>query len=134
MAELVIPRAIVNAMLEHAARELPLECCGILGGAEAGVRSIFPLTNIERSPTRYLADSRELVRAVRSLRDRGEEIVAIYHSHPSSPPFPSRTDLAENHYGDLPRIIISFWEAAPRIEAWTLLEHSYEPSPWRVLE
>ena len=42
---------------------------------------------------------RDLIEAHIALRERGAEILAIYHSHPRWEAVPSKTDLAENHYG-----------------------------------
>jgi proteasome lid subunit RPN8/RPN11 len=48
-----------------------------------------------------------LTRAFLDLRSRGLAIVAIYHFVPGTAAVPSPTDLRENYYGDLPRVIVS---------------------------
>ena len=50
----------------------------------------------EAPTTRYRPDPRDLVRAFREMDDRGEDLVAIYHSHPASQAYPSPTDRAES--------------------------------------
>jgi proteasome lid subunit RPN8/RPN11 len=47
---------------------------------------------------RYSIDPRELIRIQRAGRERGEEIVGFYHSHPDHPAQWSPTDLAEAHW------------------------------------
>ncbi len=111
---LEIPRDLHDAMVAHCVREAPLECCGILGGFPPRVSSFHPLRNRPASETRYDADPRDLIDAVVALRQRGAEILAIYHSHPRWQAIPSRTDLEENHYGPLPRIIVSLLASRPR--------------------
>ncbi len=97
---LEIPRDICDAMVAHCVREAPLECCGILGGvAPPLVSSIYPLRNETKSETRYNADPHDLIVPSIDFRRRGEEILAIYHSHPRWEAVPSQTDLAENYYG-----------------------------------
>ncbi len=81
--------------------------------SSAEVSSFHPLRNAASSETRYDADPRELIDAVVSLRQRGAEILAIYHSHPRWAAIPSRTDLRENHYGTVPRIIVSLLDEIP---------------------
>src|SRR5262249_48658333 len=110
---LTIPAAIHDAMVAHCVREAPLECCGILGGIAPVVSSFHPLRNAASSETRYDADTRDLIDAVTALRSRGAEILAIYHSHPRWAAIPSQTDLRENHYGPVPRIIVSLLGATP---------------------
>lgn len=129
---LLIPAAVRAAMVAHCVREAPLECCGILGGVAPVVSSFHPLRNTEASPTQYNADPRELIRAVVDLRGRGAEILAIYHSHPRWAAVPSQTDLRENHYGAVPRIIVSLLGPEPEVRVWRLDPESFEELPWRV--
>jgi len=51
---------------------------------------------------------------------RGEELAAIYHSHPASQPYPSPTDRAEAHYPDAVYVLVSLRTAEPEIEAWRI--------------
>lgn len=129
---LTVPAAVLDAMVAHCVREAPLECCGILGGVPPLVSSIHPLRNTEASETRYNADPDELVKAVVWLRGRGAEMVAIYHSHPRSAAVPSKTDLRENHYGEVPRIIVSLLGPVPEVRVWRLDPASFEELPWRL--
>jgi proteasome lid subunit RPN8/RPN11 len=132
LAPLLIPAAIHDAMVAHCLREAPLECCGLLGGnAGTGrVESFHPLRNASASETRYDADPQDLIDAVVELRRRDAEIVAIYHSHPRWAAIPSRTDLSENHYGAVPRIIVSLLGPVPEVRIWRLDLDSYEELPW----
>jgi len=133
-APLLIPPAILDAMIDHCRREAPRECCGLLGGVAPAVSSIDPLRNTEAEAgeTRYNADPADLVAAVRRLRDRNAEILAIYHSHPRWAPIPSRADLDLNYYGAVPRIIVSLLDDKPQVRAWRLDPDSYEELPWQV--
>jgi proteasome lid subunit RPN8/RPN11 len=131
-AVLTIPADIHDAMVAHCVREAPLECCGLLGGVSPAVSSFHPLRNASASETRYDADPRDLIEAVVALRGRGAEILAIYHSHPRWAAIPSATDLRENHYGPVPRIIVSLLGASPEVRAWRLDPESYEELPWRL--
>ena len=47
---------------------------------------------------RYHIDPKELVRIQRQGRERGEDMVGFYHSHPDHPARWSQTDLAEAHW------------------------------------
>jgi proteasome lid subunit RPN8/RPN11 len=121
-------------MVAHCLREAPLECCGLLGGVPPTVSSIFPLRNALASETRYTADSRDLIAAVQALRAQGAQILAIYHSHPRWAAVPSATDLAENHYGDVPRIIVSLRHERPEVRVWRLDPDSFQELPWRLAD
>jgi proteasome lid subunit RPN8/RPN11 len=130
---LTIPAHLRDAMVEHCLREAPEEACGLLGGIAPCVSSIHPLRNELHSETRYSADPQDVIRAVVAMRKHGAEILAIYHSHPRWPAIPSKTDLRENYYGDVPRIIVSLLGPEPEIRVWRLDPETYEEIPWRVV-
>ncbi len=50
----------------------------------------------------------------------GEELVAIYHSHPVSQPYPSPTDRAEAHYPDAFYILVSLRTGEAEVRAFTI--------------
>ena len=116
-------------MIEHSRAEAPLECCGVLGGKDRLASSIHRFRNIAASETRFEADPQAIIRAVQELRARGEEFVAIYHSHPRWRAIPSKTDLERNGYGDLPQIIVSLLDDPAEVRAWRLDPESYVEIP-----
>jgi proteasome lid subunit RPN8/RPN11 len=149
--QLIIPRAIYDEMIAQARSELPNECCGILAGrirqpecenqdSEEGVPGLLigevvhchRLVNAAQSPTEYLSDPRSMFEAVRHMRQEGVDILAVYHSHPTSAPIPSRTDLARNYSWDVMNLIISLQNGDPQIRAWWLSEKDYREADWRV--
>ena len=131
---LEIPRDIHDAMVAHCVREAPLECCGLLCGTAPRVSLFYPLRNDMKSETRYNADPQELIAAHIDFRGKGAEILAIYHSHPRWQAVPSQTDLVENHYGPVPRIIVSLLGEPPDVRVWRLDVDSYEELPWTVVD
>ncbi|MCA1605359.1 MAG: M67 family metallopeptidase, partial [Acidobacteria bacterium] len=74
----------------------PEECCGLIGGtADGKAQSIYPLRNVAADKViSYEAAPEDLFASQRQMRERGEELLAIYHSHPrSAEPSPSETDV-----------------------------------------
>lgn len=128
---LEIPGSILQAMVAHCMQEAPLEACGLLGGGPPRVSSFHPLRNAAQSETRYEADPTDLIAAVRDLRSRSAQILAIYHSHPKWPAIPSGTDLRENYYEDVPRIIVSLQGSEPEVRIWRLRADGYDELRWR---
>ena len=94
-------------IVAHARDEYPHEACGLLGGREGRVERVYALPNAEHSPVCYMADPEAQLRAMLEIEDRGWEIVAFYHSHPSSPAYPSPTDLEMAFYPEALSLIIS---------------------------
>lgn len=93
-----------TALRQHGEQTYPHECCGVLLGSIDGdarlVTSIARCANTRNdSPhNRYHIDPKELIRIQRQGRERGEDIVGFYHSHPDHPARWSPTDFAEAHW------------------------------------
>jgi proteasome lid subunit RPN8/RPN11 len=93
-----------TAIRQHGEETYPYECCGVLlGNVDDDVRVVTSVvrcgnTRTDSAHNRYNIDPRELVRIQREGRERGEDIVGFYHSHPDHPAEWSQTDLAEAHW------------------------------------
>ena len=103
---LQIPQSIREAMVQRAREAYPRECCGLLAGRDGRVTHHFPMTNIEASPTRYQMDPREQFQVFKTMRALGIELLAIYHSHPDHPAYPSQTDVSLAYYPEAVYIIL----------------------------
>jgi proteasome lid subunit RPN8/RPN11 len=108
-----IGRKNYETLRQHGEETYPHECCGVLLGEMNGegrrVSSIARCENtrIDSPQNRYHIDPRELVRIQREGRERGEDIVGFYHSHPDHPARSSPTDLAEAHWFGCSYVITS---------------------------
>lgn len=122
-----LPQPILEAMFAHARAALPNECVGFLAGTiAAGVGTAsqcLPLVNELASPTEFLTEPRSVFAAFRAMRAAGTELLAIYHSHPTSPPVPSKRDVEQNTYGpNFAWVIIGLAGTEPEVRAWWLGE------------
>jgi [CysO sulfur-carrier protein]-S-L-cysteine hydrolase len=86
----VIPPEVRLELERHALDEAPNEACGLVLLREGRAVGYEPGRNAEASPYRFRLD---VDPEVWFLEDEGYEL-AVFHSHPSTPPRPSRTDLA----------------------------------------
>jgi [CysO sulfur-carrier protein]-S-L-cysteine hydrolase len=119
---LVLPEDLARLLVDHARAELPNEACALLGGDAAGgvVASLHRARNAATSPYRFELDPRDLIRVVHAIEAAGEELVAIFHSHPASAAEPSATDLREARY-DVVQLIAgtaSATEPLGELRAW----------------
>lgn len=86
----------IDEMVSHAQEDLPNECCGLIGGIDGKAQTVYRARNAFASPFSYRVDPGDQYRIIeKEMRERGEELVAIYHSHTKSPAYPSQTDLNE---------------------------------------
>jgi proteasome lid subunit RPN8/RPN11 len=102
------------ALRQHGEETYPHECCGVLLGDfdDNGAKSVSRTarcgnTRQDSPQNRYHIDPKELIRIQREGRERGEDIVGFYHSHPDHPAQWSPTDLAEAHWFGCSYVITS---------------------------
>lgn len=84
---------LLEQIVEHARREAPNECCGLIAIEGDEAVDVIPGENTEASPFRFVIDSRTLLRTT-AIEDAGQRI-GIYHSHTRSEPYPSQTDVSQ---------------------------------------
>lgn len=106
--ETQIPRKLTNQLLHLAQLSPNLEICGLVGSKNGIPCTCYPITNIAEQPQqRFLLDAKQQIAAMADMRNEGEELFAIYHSHPKTPAQPSIYDLEAAAYPDALYLIIS---------------------------
>jgi proteasome lid subunit RPN8/RPN11 len=113
----VIPAEVRSALVEHAEAERPNEACGLIASRDDVAERYIPGRNRDASPYRFDLD---VDPETWFLEDEGYEL-AVFHSHLSSPPRPSRTDV-EN---------IGLWEGRPYV---ILSLGTGELAAWRIAD
>jgi proteasome lid subunit RPN8/RPN11 len=111
---LTLSQSAYMALRQHGEETYPHECCGVLLGHfnDDGTKTVSRAARCgntrEDSPhNRYNIDPRDLIRIQHEGRERGEDIVGFYHSHPDHPAQWSSTDLAEAHWFGCSYVITS---------------------------
>ncbi|HXX80292.1 MAG TPA: M67 family metallopeptidase [Thermodesulfovibrionales bacterium] len=120
MRQLIIPQRVFDEMIAHCKKGYPYEACGILAGEGNMVSKIYTMTNIEKSPVSYLLDSKEQFNVMKDMRENNISMVAIFHSHPSSAAYPSRTDVNLAFYEDAVYAIVSLSEHTPVVKGFSI--------------
>jgi proteasome lid subunit RPN8/RPN11 len=109
-----ITEAVKRAIEEHALCSRPAECCGLLSGERGLITDLHPLPNDADMPeSRYFASPEDLFTAMRRIRETGQKLLGIYHSHPRTPAYPSTSDVEMAFYPEAFYFIISL---EPRVE------------------
>jgi proteasome lid subunit RPN8/RPN11 len=115
---LTLTHSVYVSLRQHGEETYPHECCGVLLGRfnDDGSRPVAKTasraarcgnTRADSPHNRYHIDPKELIRIQREGRERGEDIVGFYHSHPDHPAQWSTTDLAEAHWFGCSYVITS---------------------------
>ena len=103
-----LSRNIVNQLLQLVQKLPEEEICGLISRDQRGFKKCYPVVNVADDKKHFFAlDPKEQIEAMRAMREHGEELAAIYHSHPDSPPQPSLTDIEQHEYPGVLYLIIS---------------------------
>jgi proteasome lid subunit RPN8/RPN11 len=130
MDRLVIPPALLDRMVAHCRASYPDETCGIFAGKGGIAEKIYEMTNVEPSPVSYLMDPKEQFLAMKEMRNEGNRMIAIYHSHPQSPPFPSGKDISLAFYPDTVYVIVGLIDRdRPEIRGFEIREGNVSEVP-----
>jgi proteasome lid subunit RPN8/RPN11 len=132
MTPLSIPPAILTEMVAHCKARAPEEACGILAGTGSEVSQLYLMHNVEHSPVSYAMDSREQFRVMKDMRVRQISMLGIFHSHPTSPAFPSQKDVGLAFYEDCQYVIVSLAEEPPAVKAFTIREGEVREVPLHI--
>src|ERR1700756_1150519 len=110
---LKVGKSHYDALRRHGEETYPHECCGVLlgrmDGDERVVTSVARAgnTRTDSAHNRYNIDPKDLIRIQREARERGEDIIGFFASHPDHPARCSSTDLAEAHWFGCSYVITS---------------------------
>lgn len=140
--EILISRPNLERIIAHA--QSAVEVCGLIGGVwgeRAGRRAalaevVVPIPNIAAAPaTRFEMSPRAMVEAITAFHRAGQDVVGVYHSHPTSSPQPSPTDIAEATWPDALYLIVGYAALAnPEIGAWRIRNRAVEPAQLSVVD
>jgi proteasome lid subunit RPN8/RPN11 len=141
MATLQIIKSVYEEMVADAQRQMPLEACGYLAGITPsqegdindfpkGIRPLnpvaktfIPMTNIDKSPEHFTFDPKEQFAAIKQVRQSGESLLAVYHSHPETPARLSAEDVRLFNDPHMIYVIVSLAAATPEVNAYTVCKH-----------
>jgi [CysO sulfur-carrier protein]-S-L-cysteine hydrolase len=111
----------LEVITEHAIRDAPDECCGLIAVKDGVVTRVLVAENEAHSPLRFEISGKALLALIDDIEDAGEELGAIYHSHTRSAPYPSQTDI--NFAAGWPGIewlIVGLADGQPEVKSYLI--------------
>lgn len=115
-----------DAMVAHAIACLPDEACGMVSVARDAslVDRFHPLANDAASPTAFRLDPQEMLDLERQTDTARRDLTGVMHSHPTTSPYPSPTDLADvarfDPFGSMHHVIVSLRAAEPMVRSFRI--------------
>jgi proteasome lid subunit RPN8/RPN11 len=120
---LKISLSLYHKMIEHVQSTFPLEGCGLLAGRQTQATELYMIDNILQSPVAYEMDPKQQVKAMLDMDEKGNDMLAVYHSHPQGPSIPSETDITQAYYPESAYIIVSLQQREqPVVRAFTIVD------------
>ncbi|MGP4062201.1 M67 family metallopeptidase [Halobacillus sp. H74] len=128
-----ISKTLYDQMINHGLQDLPYEACGLLAGAEQGhIRSVWPLKNEWKSSTRFYVSKKVVEETLEQIDLKGQKVLAVYHSHPATAPYPSYTDLKNHTEYGVKMVIVSYKTSYPHTKCFSISEKSYDEHPFLI--
>lgn len=84
-----------EAMVCHAEKIFPKECCGVMVGSDGVVKEAVALANVYTGPQEdfFVMDPKDLNRVDGEARAKGLDVLGVFHSHPDCDAYFSKRDL-----------------------------------------
>ena len=116
---IILPLTVKQQMLEHAMTSPDVEVCGLLGGTGNTIEPYYPVPNIADQATRaFFMSPQGQLDAMQMMKERKEELIAIFHSHPDTEAMPSKTDLELAAWPDVIYFIVSLRDNAQKLNSF----------------
>lgn len=85
------------------------------------------MKNVDESAVSYSMSLKDIAHIFDVIEKKNEEVLAIYHSHPTASAYPSPGDIRYNNYPELAHVIVSLLKPLPEIKAFHLKGHQVIP-------
>lgn len=133
---MVIATSLLDMMIAHAREGAPEEVCGMLARDGDRICDVYRITNVDHSPTFYVMDSQEQLRAILDIEDvRGLEVGGAYHSHPATEPRPSKRDIELARWPGVEYLIVSLRDPInPEVKAWRIDDGAAVESELQIVD
>ncbi|WP_281657923.1 M67 family metallopeptidase [Halobacillus sp. Cin3] len=129
-----IDQRLYQQMVDHGYTCLPNEACGLISGHDEKVEQIWPLVNDRPSPHRFFVSKTIVSSTLDAIEQSGQQVLAVYHTHPGTAPVPSSYDLQSHQDSTVKMVIISYKFHSPRSACYSILDGRYVKHPFHIGE
>lgn len=103
-----LSREIMNRIVLHARQGAPEEVGGVLAAAGGRPMHLFKARNAADTPTSaYRMATEDQRRILHEIDEKGLDIFAVYHSHPTAPAYPTTAELSGAYYSNAYYLVLS---------------------------
>ena len=121
ITELQIPENIFEQIVVQAGEQSPIEACGILAGKNSIAEKLYKMTNVDKSHDHFMMEPEEQFAVMKDMRAAGMDMLAVYHSHPTTPARPSQEDIRMAFTPGVVYVIVSLLTTTkPEVKAFNI--------------
>lgn len=132
MQSLSLTKEQLQQMIAHVDSCAPLESCGLLAGLNSKVETVLEVTNQAQSAVRFVMDPIEQLNAFEWIESNGQELIGIFHSHPTGPETVSPTDIAQAAYEAVQVILARTDDGSWHARGFWIKDGAYDEVTLRV--
>ncbi|MCV9885441.1 Mov34/MPN/PAD-1 family protein [Metabacillus halosaccharovorans] len=121
-----------DELLNDGRSKLPYEACGILSGKNNQIHSIWKLKNEVKSDRRFFVGKKAVEETLLQIALKDEKVLAIYHTHPTTAPVPSYTDIKNHRESEVKMIIVSYKTKNPIVKCYCVQNRVYKEWPFLI--
>jgi len=92
LQKIILKQSDKKILSQYSENQKPKESCALLFGKDNQVLDIFLTENIDESPRNFTISNEQLIEGYNIAEQKKMDVIGIFHSHPNSDAFPSRTD------------------------------------------
>ncbi len=129
---LMIKQHVVETLMDHSRREVPIEACGYLAEKDGVIVRHYEMTNVDKSAIHFSLEPKEQFESVGKMREAGQKLRAVYHSHPATPARISEEDKKLAVDPDISYVVVSLLDN--NIKSFRILNGTVESEEIKVIE
>ncbi|TFB15105.1 hypothetical protein E3U55_12700 [Filobacillus milosensis] len=131
-SEIILPQICYDEIINQLDSNLPYEACGFLSGNCNQIKTVWPLINQLQSSNRFFVDKKVVNMTLEQINIKQEKLIATYHSHPTTLPTPSYSDLKNHMSKDILMMIVSFKYQDPIMKLFNIDKNNYFECLFRI--
>lgn len=129
-----LQECLYEELIQHCQTCLPYEACGFIAGENNIISGIYPLVNEAKTVNRFFVRKEIVHQTLLDITNANKQVLAVYHSHPSTHPHPSQLDLYHHPDDHLGMVILSFQSTIPTIKWYKITNKTSTPCSLVILK
>jgi len=124
-----ILQSVYDELIDYGYEKLPFEACGLLSGKNELAKNIWKLENESKSPNHFFVNHETIRQTFLQIEQLNEKVIVAFHTHPTTNPTPSTTDIINHLDPELLMLIISYKYKTPQMKVYQITNNTFKEYP-----